>query len=159
MDALFDVLLYLFESYFYDDSHVGRDRESLQAETIQAGFSQSEVVKAFDWLDGVAAQRIELDRAHARRAADSVRVYSAQEAERLDVECRDFLMFLCRTGMLDAQQHECVVDRAMALDMDSIDLDDLKWVVLLVLFSQPDQEAAYVWMETYLFDDEAARLN
>jgi len=45
-------------------------------------------------------------------------------------------------------------DRAMALDQDELDLDDLKWVVLMVLFNQPGSEAAYAWMETQMFADE-----
>ena len=57
-------------------------------------------------------------------------------------------------GDLDADQRELVLDRAMALDQDELDLDDLKWVVLMVLFNQPGSEAAYAWMETQMFDDD-----
>ncbi len=42
----------------------------------------------------------------------------------------------------------------MALDQDEVDLDDLKWVVLMVLFNQPGQEAAFAWMESFMFQDE-----
>ena len=56
--------------------------------------------------------------------------------------------------VLDADQRELVLDRAMALDQDELDLDDLKWVVLMVLFNQPGSEAAYAWMETQMFADE-----
>jgi Smg protein len=47
-----------------------------------------------------------------------------------------------------------VLDRAMALDQEELDLDDVKWVVLMVLFNQPGAEAAYAWMETQMFLDE-----
>ena len=40
------------------------------------------------------------------------------------------------------------------VDQDQLDLDDLKWVVLMVLFNQPGSEAAYAWMETQMFVDE-----
>ena len=73
---------------------------------------------------------------------------------KLDVEGRGFLMFLEQHGILDADQRELVLDRAMALDQDDLDLDDLKWVVLMVLFNQPGSEAAYAWMETQMFEDE-----
>jgi Smg protein len=52
-----------------------------------------------------------------------------------------------------------VLDRAMALDQDELDLDDLKWVVLMVLFNQPGSEAAYAWMETQMFVDEPEPLH
>ena len=70
---------------------------------------------------------------------------------------------LCRcTGyrpILDAGQRELVLDRVMALDQDEIDLDDLKWVVLMVLFNQPGAEAAYAWMENQIFQDEPEPLH
>jgi Smg protein len=82
------------------------------------------------------------------------RVFHGPELEKLDVECRGFLLFLEQHGVLDANQRELVLDRAMALDQDELDLDDLKWVVLMVLFNQPGSEAAYAWMETQMFADE-----
>ena len=39
-------------------------------------------------------------------------------------------------------------------EKEELDLDDLKWVVLMVLFNQPGSEAAYAWMETQMFLDE-----
>ncbi len=37
---------------------------------------------------------------------------------------------------------------------DEINLEDVKWVVLMVLFNQPGQEANYAWMEDFMFDTE-----
>jgi len=45
-----------------------------------------------------------------------------------------------------------VIDRIMALEAEDVDLEDLKWVVLMVLFNQPGQEANYAWMENLMFD-------
>ena len=88
------------------------------------------------------------------RAKGPTRVYFGPELDKLDLECRGFLLFLEQHGILDADQRELVLDRAMALDQDELDLEDLKWVVLLVLFNQPGSEAAYAWMETQMFLDE-----
>jgi Smg protein len=41
----------------------------------------------------------------------------------------------------------------MALESEDFDLDQLKWVVLMVLFNQPGHEAAYTWVEDLVFDD------
>jgi Smg protein len=46
-----------------------------------------------------------------------------------------------------------VIDRVMALDADDIDLEQLKWVVLMVLFNQPGREGAYAWMEDLVFEE------
>jgi len=155
-ESILDVLLYLFEHYFTDDADLVRDRDSLRSgplfdELGKAGFSPAEINKAFEWLDALALQR---PGASTPRANGPVRVYFGPELDKLDVECRGFLLFLEQHGVLDADQRELVLDRAMALDQDEIDLDDLKWVVLMVLFNQPGSEAAYAWMETQMFEDE-----
>ena len=150
-ESILDVLLYLFEHYFYDDPDAVRDRDSLQNGLIQAGFSPTEINKAFDWLDELAQQRPNLSEP---RVGGPVRVYVEAESDRLDTECRGFLLLLEQHGVLDADQRELVLDRAMALDQDEVDLDDLKWVVLMSLFNQPGAEAAFAWMEIQIFGDE-----
>ena len=81
-------------------------------------------------------------------------MFHGAELDKLDTESRGFLLFLEQNGVLDAGQRELVLDRAMALDQEELELDDLKWVVLMVLFNQPGSEAAYAWMETQMFLDE-----
>ena len=150
-ESILDVLLYLFEHYFSEDADLVRDRDSLQNGLIQAGFSPTEISKAFDWLDALAEQRPSVSEP---RVDGPVRIYHGPELDKLDVACRGFLLLLQQHGILDADQRELVLDRAMALDQDELDLDDLKWVVLMVLFNQPGAEAAYAWMETQMFVDE-----
>ncbi|MFN3964937.1 DUF494 family protein [Silanimonas lenta] len=149
-ESILDVLLYLFEHYFNDEADLVRDRDSLQASLLEAGFSPAEIHKAFEWLDELAEQRPAVANA---RVDGPVRLYTAPEYAKLDAEGIGFLMFLEQNGVLGPEQRELVVDRAMALDQDEIDLDDLKWVVLMVLFNQPGAEAAYAWMENLMFGE------
>ena len=44
--------------------------------------------------------------------------------------------------MLTPAQRELVIERMLALDADELDTEQLKWVVLMVLSSQPGQELA-----------------
>lgn len=161
-ESILDVLLYLFEHYLSEDTapppsaYQFGDPETrangpLFQELTQAGFSPAEIRKAFDWLDALAEQRPD---AAPGSGHGPTRVYHGPELDRLDTESRGFLLFLELQGVLDPAQRELVLDRAMALDQDELDLDDLKWVVLLVLFNQPGSEAAYAWMETQMFLDE-----
>ena len=155
-ESILDVLLYLFEHYFTNDAIDPDDDLTapdgpLTGELVEAGFSPAEVRKAFDWLDTLARQR---PAPGHPRANGPTRVFHGAELDKLDTESRGFLLFLEQHGILDADQRELVLDRAMALDQDELDLDDLKWVVLMVLFNQPGAEAAYAWMETQMFLDE-----
>lgn len=161
-ESILDVLLYLFEHYFASDELAVSDvvlttqDDMLMGELADAGFSQAEVRKAFDWLDALSRQRPSTTGA---RASGPTRVFHGAELDKLDVEARGFLLYLEQQGVLDADQRELVLDRAMALDQDTLDLDDLKWVVLMVLFSQPGAEAAYAWMETQMYLDDPEPLH
>lgn len=155
-ESILDVLLYLFEHHLGAEDGPTFDlaaptrSEPLVAELQYAGFSPLDIRNTFDWLDVLARQRPVSSQPGQR---GPTRVFHASELEKLDVEARGFLLYLEQQGMLDADQRELVLDRALALDQETVDLDDLKWVVLLVLFNQPGSEAAYAWMETQMFLD------
>lgn len=148
-ENVFDVLMYLFENYFHDPE-ADPDRESLASELSEAGFGQGEVRRAFEWLDTLANSR-DLPELGAG-TQPSLRIFTPEECGRLEVDCRGFILYLEQAGILSPTSRELVIDRTMALDDEEIDLDSLKWVVLMVLFSQPGQEEAYAWMENLVFD-------
>ena len=144
---IFDVLIYLFENYFDDDNDSFPDSESINSELLDAGFQQMDVNKAFDWLESLTETEIALP-----AVASSFRVFSAQEQQALDLECRNFLMFLEHTGILTAANREIAIDRAIALKDENITLDRLKWIVFMVLLSQPGESAAFSRMEDIVYD-------
>jgi len=77
---------------------------------------------------------------------------STAELARLDPQCRGLLVSLEAAGILSPSQREIVIDRLLALDAEELDLEQVKWVVLMVLSSQPGQELAYARMEDLVFD-------
>ncbi len=81
-----------------------------------------------------------------------MRIYTKTENIRLDASCRGFLLFLEQIKVLNPETREMVIDRAMSLDNMELDLEDLKWVVLMVLFNIPGHENAYQQMEEILFE-------
>ena len=157
-ENILDVLMYLFENYMNDEVEVDKDEESLRVELQQAGFHQRQISKAFDWLEGLTELQDHAEIIPAARQS-SLRVYTEKEAEKLNTESRGFLQFLENVGVLDNAAREMVVDRVMALDTDEVDMDQLKWVVLMVLFNQPGREEAYAWMEDLVFDENAGNLH
>lgn len=158
-ESVLDVLMYLFEHYLDDDDlDVDSDRESLKLELSEVGFPEAEIVKAFAWLEGLVGDQEDVP-VEGLRNAPSMRVYCAEEIERLDSECRGFLLFLEQVGVLDATTRELVIDRVMALETGGIDLEQLKWVLLMVLFNQPGKESMFSWMEDFVFDRENGRLH
>ena len=151
-ENVLDVLMYLFENYLDDDEEeTETDRESLTVELEQAGFPKGEINKAFDWLENLALNPPESEAVLSRH--DGFRVYATAELERLSTECRGFIQYLENIGILDAGQREVVIERIMALDGGEIDLEQVKWIILMVLFNRPGQENAYARMEDLVFDD------
>jgi Smg protein len=55
---------------------------------------------------------------------------------KLDAQCRGFLLTLEQSGILDLQTRELVIERALAATGDSLSLEQLKLVVLMVLWNQ-----------------------
>ena len=157
-ESVLDVLMYLFEHYLDEETELESDQESLRAELVSAGFPEAEISKAFAWLEGLTIEHEEGGAIEIARVG-SVRIYTAQEMDRLDTPCRGFLLFLEQVRVLDGLSRELVIDRVMALDDDEIDLDQLKWVVLMVLFNQPGHESAYAWMEDLVIDHAEEFLN
>lgn len=157
-ENVLDVLMYLFENYMDEGPEFNPDQESLMAELAQAGFPATEINKAFTWLEGLASLR-EQGVPATGGAMQSMRFYSRDEAEKISLEARGFLMFLEQNGVLDATTRELVIDRIMALEAEEIDLEQLKWVILMVLFNQPGQEQAYAWMEDLVFNEAQGQLH
>lgn len=148
-ETVLDVLMYLFQSYTDGEVDNDPDRQSIQSELLAAGFSSREIQQALEWLDSlVDRQSVPL-----RVAPGSCRIYIGPEMDKLDVECRGFLLCLEQGGVLDSETRELVIDRVMALESDDIGLHQLKWIVLMVLFNQPGREEACAWLEDLVFGD------
>ena len=52
-----------------------------------------------------------------------------------------------------------MIDRLLALNTNDIDIDQIKWIVLMILFSQPNQEKAYSRMEDLIFETNESVLH
>ncbi len=146
-ETIFDVLMYLFEHYMEDELEMFPDSDSVKTELLAAGFEQIEVGKAFAWLESLSLQR-----GIKPIISTSFRIFSNEEKAKLDLECLDLLMFLERSGILTSANREVVIDRALALEDEEISIEKLKWIVLLVLLSQPDEEIAFSRMEDIVYD-------
>lgn len=158
-ESVFEVLMYLFENYMEEGPEFRPDQKALTHELAEAGFRKGEIRKAFAWLDGLSAQRGSYERSAMQRDAAALRHFTYAEHNKLDAQCCGFLLVMEQNGVLDPQTRELVIDRAMALEMDEITLEQLKWIILMVLFNQPGQEHAYALLEDLVFDEMQGHLH
>ncbi len=145
-ENIFDVLMYLFENYMEDEVEILPDSDVVRTELLEAGFQQIEVNKAFDWLESLSLQRA------IKSSSPAFRIFCSEEKDRLDLECRNMIMFLENSGILNSANREIVIDRAMALENEELSVEKLKWIILMVLLSQPDEEIAFSRMEDIVYD-------
>ncbi len=147
--SVLDILIYVFDQYMLAEVPELPEREALAADLERAGFGRHNVERALDWLADLAGER---SRPDIDSTQPSLRVFSVDELERISTSCRGYLLQLEHEGILSPLQREIVIDRLVAL-ADDVDIDQLKWLVLMVLSSQPGQEQACARMEQLLFED------
>ena len=152
--SVLDILIYVFDQYMMAEAPEVPEREALAADLERAGFGRHNVERARAWLGDLAGGRARPD-----MSSRALRVFSGDVLERIATAWRGYLVQLEREGILSPLQREIVIDRLVALDGDDVDIDRLKWLVLMVLSSQPGQEQACARMEHLLFEDPDSRPN
>ena len=140
--SVLDILIYVFDRYMLVEAPAVPRREQLARDLERAGFAPAKVERALDWLTDLAFGPGSEPTTATCAQAQGVRVFSDGELMRLSTECRGLLLTLERARVLTAQQREIVIERMLALDADEPDTEQLKWVVLMVLSSQPECELA-----------------
>ena len=152
--SVLDILIYVFDRYMLEDTSEVPERDELARDLELLGFGAASVERALDWLADLADVRLQ-SAEELRADSPSLRLYCDGELTRLSTESRGFLMHLERHGILTPLQREVVLDRLLALDSEELDTEQIKWVVLMVLSSQPGQEQAFARMEDLVADVSA----
>ncbi|MGH8300787.1 MAG: DUF494 family protein [Steroidobacteraceae bacterium] len=150
--SVLKVLIYVYDHYMLADPADVPERHHMLEDLQQRGFSVTDVVQAMEWLSALVGDQRALPGPADTLAEDggAVRIFADGELSRLSADCRAFLMLLDRQHVLTLRQRELVIDRALALDVEEVDVEQLKWVVLLVLSSQPGQELAFARFESVM---------
>ena len=155
-EGVIDVLMYIFSSYADQENSLPEDRDGIDADLRAAGFDSLEIDKAFEWLDGLA---LDEDIPVINQSSQTTRVFSPQETQRLADNAQGFLLFLEQSGVLTPTLRELVINRVMALDsVSEVDLEELKWVVMMVLFNSTEEhdENTLMHFEDIVFADQPA---
>ncbi len=165
---MFEVLVFVYENYWRGDACP--QWEQLGRKLTAVGFEPEEIQDALAWLTDLTAATRGAQEPHAQgraaapdrpvpdqtAGADSMRIYSVDEQNRLGAECLGFLHFMESAQVLPAAMREVVIDRAMASSSEMLGLDDLKIIVLMVYWSFGQEPDALVLDE--LCDDPGDRI-
>jgi Smg protein len=130
---MYDILVYLFENC--QQHEVCNEKERVAKKLSAAGFEESDISEALTWLAGVA-RGPHRSLAPLPDSGAAFRAYAPRELTRLDAECRGLLIYFEQSGILNAQTREYVIERALAATGEGLTLEQLKLVVLMVLWNQ-----------------------
>jgi Smg protein len=150
---MYDILVFLFENC--QQAELAYDRERVAKKLSAAGFEDSDISEALHWLAGMALVPRGV-REPLPDARSSFRAYAPRELAKLDAQCRGFLLTLEHSGILSAETRELVIERALAASGEALSLDQLKLVVLMVLWNQQTPTSRLVAED--LFSAPHARL-
>lgn len=156
MKNMFAVLMYLFENHMQSDCKLQLTEDVLMAELEKVGFNAATVDRALEWLEGLL---IVQENTAIISTSESLRVYTPYETHKLNVDVIGFLLFLQQMGILNTITRELVINRLLAIEEEEIGIPQVKWVTLLVLFNQPNAEAALACMENLVLEHTAYGLH
>ena len=149
---MIDILVYLFENYYDFTGHPKPDALARKLSTV--GFEKEDISVALDWLAELKSARV-AEFASDRRAQ---RIYTADEQQKLGVDCINFIVFLELANVVTPALRELIVERSMSLEDDPLPLGKFKIIVLMVLWSR-EQDLEPLIVEELLCDADPELLH
>ena len=152
---MFDILVYLFENYYQAQAYP--DYDTLGRKLHAAGFENDDIEDALDWLNSLTRKPDE-DLPESLDTRSSFRGYTADESSKLPLESRGFIAFLESAKILSPLLRELTIERAMTLPSETVGLDKLKVIVLMVLWTRRGNVDALV-LDELIPDGEKRRVH
>lgn len=129
---MYEVLVYLFENC--QQREVAYESDRVAKKLSAAGFEHADISEALHWLAGMA--RTPQEPVTLPDPSRSFRAFAPRELAKLDAHCRGFLLTLEQSGILTPQNRELVLERSLAASGASLTLEQVKLIVLMVLWNQ-----------------------
>jgi Smg protein len=129
---MYEILVYLFEHCQQTD--LAQDSELVAKKLSAAGFEDTDISEALSWLAGVLRVP-HRDFAPIPDSRNTFRAFAPKELAKLGTDCRGFLLTLEQSGILTPDLREHVIERALAATGPALSLEQLKLVVLMVLWN------------------------
>lgn len=151
---MFDILVYLFETYYTPQACPKAD--VLAHKLAAIGFEDDEINDALSWLSGLQELSAQQQPILPQRASYSRRIFTEQECRLIGQEALGFIEFLENSGALPPNLREVIIERAQAIDESPVPLAKIKIVALMVLWSHEAEIEHLIFEELIADDDERA---
>jgi len=148
---MFDLLVYMFEKYLSSKNNLDFANMSLELEA--AGFNNKDIESALDWLTELKEMSEKIPQSHSLKLNDKLRIYTSKEKEKFSFDGLGFILFLEQAHVLNSVEREIIIDRAMALNQAIINIDEVRWIVMMTLWNN-GRENDYLFVEDSLYRTE-----
>lgn len=101
----------------------------------QKGFSEEHISIASEWIMNLIQQQSLF--ASTPSIPHGMRIFTTEEMEKLDVECRNFIIALEHDQILEPKTREILINQLLLLNHNPIRVNDIKLVTLMVLLLLP----------------------
>jgi len=153
---MFELLIYMFENYLSSQNKL--DFNNMSLELAAAGFDNDEIKDAFDWFTQLKVMSDKVPLKLKSRSKPKLRIYTANEKEKVSSDALGFLIFLEQAQVLNDFEREIIIDRSMALNQNFISIDEIRWIVMMTLWNN-GKENDYLFVEDALYQKEQFSLH
>lgn len=154
---MLDVLIFIYQNYWdkHEDHALKETDEAIMAyELSQAGFTQQDIVRAFDWVKDL---RRSVQQPQYQHDPLAFRVFCEMERQKISDECLNFLNLLQRSDIITAYERDLIIDRAMVLPQEVLGMGDIRWITMMVLWDD-SRKQDYLFVEDALFNPQGMSL-
>jgi len=148
---MFDLLVYMFEKYLSSKNNL--DFANMTSELEAAGFNNKDIESALDWFTELKEMSEKIPQSHSLKLNNKLRIYTAKEKEKFSFDGLGFILFLEQAHVLNSVEREIIIDRAMALNQNIINIDEVRWIVMMTLWNN-GRENDYLFVEDSLYRTE-----
>jgi Smg protein len=145
---MFEVLVFMFENYFAN--HAQPDSEVLTIELSAAGFAQSDIYGAVSWFDEMKTMLHQPVAIYAHQHT-ATRIFADVELKKINTESISFILFLQQAKVINDVERDLIVDRAMALKQEHIQIEEMRWITMIALWNA-GREKDYLFVEDAIFN-------
>ena len=148
---MFDLLVYMFEKYLSSKNNLDFANMSLELEA--AGFNNKDIESALDWFAELKKMSVRIPQSQSLKLNNKLRIFTDKEKEKFSIDGLGFILFLEQAQVLNSIEREIIIDRAMALNQNIINIDEVRWIVMMTLWNN-GRENDYIFVEDALYQTE-----
>tara|TARA_B100001250_G_C19703380_1_gene745832 strand:+ start:402 stop:842 length:441 start_codon:yes stop_codon:yes gene_type:complete len=146
----------MFKNYLSSKNNL--DFANMTLELEAAGFNNKDIENALDWFSKLKEMSTKIPQSSSLKLNNKLRIFTEKEKEKFSFNGLGFILFLEQADILNSIEREIIIDRAMALNQNIINIDEVRWIVMMTLWNN-GRENDYLFVEDALYQTQQSILH